>query len=261
MSTVLLVTSVALLSMCLPEGGNHLVFSVTTDLQRVLLGRPGEPLRDAKAYVLVNGVAVVSENGMIDAKALDLAAIAQQLAPYADRERGVVYFNVCYRRPSPDRREEFLLWALYGFAVHRGFRDAKVGNSYMTESFDWEKHIARVNETSAGDPDGDEPPIGNDLVRVYPVRTILSRYLTPHADCVVDVLHPFGKDGLARETLEAIEKFVPKTQVKRKRVIHVRIWSQAEGRQAADDFMSKRDSTAFAESLGYELSTVEHTPR
>jgi hypothetical protein len=243
-----------------PEDGNHLVLSVTTDLQRTLLGRTGEPLRDAKAYVLINGEAVLSTDGMINTKALDLPALRQQLAPFADRGKGLVYFNVCYR-PVLDRGEEVLLWALYGFAVHAGFRDARVGNSYIP-SFVWDTHIAKVNEAVAGEPDGDEQPIGNEIVSVYPVRTALSRYLTSNADCIVDVLKPLDKDVLTSDLHEAIQQFVSKTELKRKKLIQLRIWTKGpESRQLANDFMSKRDPKAFAASLGFEDSTVSHTPR
>src|SRR5207244_12265103 len=123
------------------DSGNHLVLPVTTDLQRSLLASPGEGLRDVKAYVLVNGIAVMSRDGMIDAKALDLAAIRQQLAPFVDREKGVVCFNVCNTLPSKDSREEFLLWALDGFGRHTGFRHTSVGNSYMTDAFEDRKSV------------------------------------------------------------------------------------------------------------------------
>jgi hypothetical protein len=64
--------------------------------------------------VLVNGEAVMSTDGMINSKALDLPALRQQLAPFADANKGIVYFKVYYSpEPPPSRRnEEFLLWAL-----------------------------------------------------------------------------------------------------------------------------------------------------
>jgi hypothetical protein len=262
MNTILIAVHLTILPV-FPDGGNHLVLPVTTDLQRTLLGKHGEPLRDARAYVLVNGEAVMSTDGMINSKALDLPALRQQLAPFADANKGIVYFKVYYspEPPPSGRNEEFLLWALYGFAVHSGFRDARVGNSYLPR-FNWETLIARVNEAVAGESDGDESPIGNELVKVYPVRTILGRYLTSSADCVVDVLKPYTKDGLAPETLESIKQFVAKMQVKKRRVIEVRIWSKdADGQHAAEDFMINRDAKAFAELFGFEESSVSHTPR
>lgn len=259
MKSVLLVASLVLL-LSPADCGNHLVFPVSTDLQRTLLGRPGESLRDAKAYVLINGTAVMSGDGMIDAKALDLAAIREQLATLVDREKGVVCFNVCYNLPSRDREEEFLRLILQGFGRNSGFRDTKVSNSYMSEAFNWDKEIAAVNEKSTA-PDADETAIENDVVRVYPVRTTLSRYLTSNADCVVEILQPVGAAGLTPAMREAIQQIAPKANVRTKRVIQFRIWSQQEGRQAVDEFVSMGGAKELAESLGYEQSSVSHTPR
>ncbi len=72
---------------------NFLVFSVTTDLQRVLAGyvpRKGETL---KAFVALNGTSLQHEEGQFVPNALNVDAIRRSLAPFKDAEHGVVEFS------------------------------------------------------------------------------------------------------------------------------------------------------------------------
>jgi hypothetical protein len=60
-----------------------MVCPVLTDLQRKNLEvGPGV---EARAYVRINGNAVLKPSGEIDEKALNLQGIARALAPYSDR--------------------------------------------------------------------------------------------------------------------------------------------------------------------------------
>ena len=194
--------------------GSHLVFPITTELQRKLVqpGTGSDP-KHAKAYVLINGTGVVANNGKVDDNALDLDALRKALAPYAEPKDGVVVVSLVYRLKGSAE-----LWAtIQAFGKDAGFRHAKVSNTYMGQDFDWEKHIARINEKVSG-ADSEETPTGNDIVRVYPIQTILSRYLTSNADCVVDVLQPVEKetDSIESRIREAVLTEVTKAKIQKK---------------------------------------------
>ena len=58
---------------------------------------------------------------------------------------------------------------------------------------------SQSSRRSARNPDATESPVEDDLVRVYPVRTKLSRFLLHHAeeDCFIKLAEPI--DGRFRE--------------------------------------------------------------
>jgi len=239
-------------------GGNHLVFPITTELQRKLV-QPwtSGDAKHAKAYVLINGTGVVADNGKVDDNALDLDALRKALAPYAEPKDGVVVLNMVYRLKGSAE----LVATIKAFGKDAGFRDAKVINTYMGQDFDWEKHIARINE-KVGGADRDETPTGSDIVRVYPIQTILSRYLTSNADCVVDVLQPVENetDSIEARIREAVLTEVPKAEIKNKGRILFRVSSKPSARKVIDQF-AEQGSKELAQMLGYEEASVQSGSR
>ncbi len=238
-----------------PSGGNYLVFPITTDLQHTLLGA-GE---EAKACVLINGSSIV-KNSMIDASALDLQALAKELAPYADRDKGIVFFNIRFGQKSVgfDRQaSSMLMLALEAFGRRAGFHTVNVSQSAY---IDWEKSIAAVNEKTNGQTDEDESAVGNELVRVYPVRTPLTRYLLGNNDCVVDVLAPISEEGgeaLSAEIRKAILRYVPKAGVTHQDTINFRVRSGNGSEKAIDQF-KRQDSVGLTKVLGYKQQTITY---
>ena len=135
-------------------------------------------------------------------------------------------------------------------------------HSYGGEQFKYEQLIASINERIRAEPDQKESAIGNNLVKVYPVRTILTRYLTSNSDCVVDVLPTFdGKhDGLTPEIREAIVRYVTKLKFKSKYRLFLRmVSSNQKGHDAIDRFI-RVQRNELADLLGFQEIVVAHTP-
>src|SRR5205814_471973 len=162
------------------------VFPVKTDLQRTAMGMD----KNTRACVLVNSDGVRREDNALHWTSLDFDGLRKSLMPHKEgKEAGVVFY--IYHQPSPDREfEQFrklLRWSLVGAGQEMGFRSARCVEGGHGP---WSEHMADIERKTAGRADADERLTGNDLVQVYPVRTVLSRYLFHNADCVVTVAPP-----------------------------------------------------------------------
>jgi len=239
---------------------NFAVYPIKTTLQRKQMGWSTEDQANARAYVAINGMAVVDDAGVIDEKALDLDALRKALAPYADHQNGVVFINVKYNSfPARNHNaEQLVVWGLEGFGRDTGFKSARAYVTYFNDRrFDWAKEIALVNEKVAGRADDDEEPIGDDLVKVYAVRTAFSAFLTG-ADCIVEVLavpNDDGKSLLTQTVHQAIVKYVGEAKLwdKKRVVFGVRLTTLKEPSQR-DRLFGELD--ALAKSLGFSASSV-----
>lgn len=104
---------------------------------------------------------------------------------------------------------------------------------------------------------------GDEIVRVYPVRTALSRFLTQNADCVVDILPPFGKETqlLDLKLRNSLQNYLPRVEVKEKGRIMFRVSTDRDARNALDRFVNTGSHRELAQSVGYKEATVRDTPR
>ncbi len=150
-----------------------MVFTVTTDLQRRLLDAV-HPQPSLKAWALING-ACIREDFTIDTQVLDLIALRKTLAPYRDSKKGTIQITIALQQGGPSNPSRMM------DEFPRASMQCTVGT--ISRKFPWENLIAEIRKYVDPGPDGDETPAGNDLVKVYPVRTLLSRYLTKGADC------------------------------------------------------------------------------
>ncbi len=85
---------------------------------------------------------------------------------------------------------------------------------YPATDISWKELSATFTGTPR-QPKGAEPATANDLVKAYPVRTELSRYLTEDSDCVVVIIPSLEKDkGQIRQqvrdaVIDAVAKLKP----------------------------------------------------
>ena len=241
------------------------VMPVTTECQRITAGR------DARAYVLVNGEALRQNRVTLDGRALNLEGLREQLKPYADPENGTVHFYIrCVQKESyivregrkkvlkegspdgpPPKKDyvTFLLrWALIGFGKDAGFRDATAEVTYhFGGKKSWETVVAELKKGLAEDAGLDEPGIGNEKFKVYPVRIALSRFMYDDADCV---LHVLVKRGIGPKDLKAIEESVAKLKLKNKRSLLITGPTKAA--------ISLWRPTFYKERLGFKQGTFSY---
>ena len=231
------------------DESNFLVLPVTTDLQRSAWN--GDPR--ARAYVLVNGTAILQGDATIRWQALDFDALAKALTPLRKDKDTVVIFQVIHDALKQPDAGRVIRWALIGFARENGFPDVRVVEN-IRGGFDWQKHIAAMNEKIGAQPDGDEPAAKGGSVVVHPVRTVLSRYLFEGADCVVTLTTPFpnGSDGKLRPEVEtAIRRRVAALKLPHKGAVLFRVGYKDGGRDAAERFY-ETVAKELAEALGFK---------
>jgi hypothetical protein len=169
-----------------PEGGpkgaqppgakNHLVFPVRTELQRLILGK------DVSVFVTLDLMGVV-KGGSLNQSAL--GSIRHDLAGAGARD-GIVHFRVFHDKTADSHENKRLHDALRGLARTEGFRGAKIDEELRNDDLTWRERVAGIGAGRPGSLRGDEGGLGNNSVRIYPVRTPLSRLLFEGSDCVVD---------------------------------------------------------------------------
>jgi hypothetical protein len=252
------------------EEGNFVVLPVTTDLQRSAMGMD----KASTACVVINDAALRRDDNLIRGTTLDFDALHKALLPLRkkSKEATVTFHLVCESFDKTD--EEFrklLRWVLIGFGQEFCFfRHARCTMSGPLK-LPWQKHWEALRAKMAGKTDADEAATGNDLVMVYPVRTLLSRHLFDNSDCVITIIPPFAEDSdfsLSREATEAIHRYVGELDLKptEKGRLFFRIRHKAapDNIKAASDNAHERfyKNTAkeIASSLGFETYNVQYTP-
>ncbi len=256
LATLLAITGLAFAPLAsTADESNFLVLPITTELQRSALGnRPA-----AKAYVLVNGNGLINSNTVLW-KALDFNALRKALTPFKEGKDAAVIFRISHDGSNSSDATQLLGWTLVGFGRQEvGFRDAHTV-TIIDGSFNWEKHLAAINERLAGKPDGTEAPTGNDAVKVSPVQTALSRHLFGNADCVVSITQPFDErwDGkLPPELDKDIREHVAKLKLADKGKLLIRFRYKAGSQDAANRFYLSA-AKDLAEALGFERHVTEY---
>jgi hypothetical protein len=111
-------------------------------------------------------------------------------------------------------------------------------------------------------PEGDEAPIGNDLVKVFPVQTFISSIKTDNADCFVKIVPRLENDSgeaLPDEIRNAILELVPQveTRDKKKLLFHV---SYIDGRaDRTIEWFRTTGARELARLLSFEDGVVSST--
>jgi hypothetical protein len=229
---------------------NRIIFPVTTDLQRLLLNE-----RECRAVVLLNGSEMISGTE-VDAKSLDLKRLREELQPYADQAKGVVSFEILMGQKSFgfDRQTtDLMTYTLEGFGQRAGFHRARVSTTMYV---DWDERMARVNDKTRVQSEGDESAVGDDSVKAYPVQTILSWYLMDSCDCVVDIRIPLSKPGskeLDPGVGEATASAVKQLKIKDRSSINFRVSRKMNSPEIIEVF--EKDHS-ISKSLGFEKQTV-----
>jgi RNA polymerase sigma factor (sigma-70 family) len=233
-------------------GKNCFVFPIRTELQRALLPWDGDK-RTTKAVVVIDGMSLVRPDGSVDSTALDFAALRKALKPYAGKGHGV-FLQAYFLTGTSQEAAAFLCWALEGFGRETGFDTPRAMQTWFNgQTFDWKAETEAARKT---DPEGDEPGTGDAVVKVYPVRTALSRQRVK-ADCVVDILVPLegDGDGLKPGVREAIVRYVGQLNLTQKGSVRFRV--RRRGNAAAFGRFRETTAPSLARSLGFKSHSVE----
>jgi len=243
---------------------NFAVYPVTTPLQRTLLSWSDEEGSELKAYVSVNGEAVVNAAGLIDERALKLASLRNALKPYTNRENEAAVLTIHWKS-APGRNQDagqLLVWGLEGFAVRDiGFKTARGWVTYHNDrDFDWAKTIDAAKRKIVAGADQSEEALDSEFVNVYPVQTELSRLLTGNADCVVDVLAPpeGGEELMLKPIIrKVIVRLVGQADLRDKKAVSFLIkggMGKIQQQGGVEKYMKELDD--LAKELGFAGSSV-----
>ena len=247
---------VAILPAARSQENDYLCLPVTTELQRRELVGP-----DISVYAAINGAALV-RGSTIDTKNFDLAAFRRELSGLAKQRPGGVKIYLLNATGQAERSAvDFSIDALAQIGRRAGFETAQTGMVGHNSQWTWREELNSIPAAVEGQPEGEEAALGDQHVRVYPVRTRLSRWLTSNADAVVVVRQPFDgrTPGLPEKTVESIRQWVGKLAITNKRKLLICLDSTAAGRPFLDRFVEV-GAKELASSLGFSSSSVRNSP-
>lgn len=196
---------------------HFIILPVTTPLQRCLLGEPADPKESASFCVFVNANKV-TEQELQNKKSEFFSEFSTQLAERARYFNGIVRIQVV-DDGSGKPFKEMQPWlgkladACEQRALAVGFSSVKSSRVFGATIFQrWAESTAAQELNDKKQQTLQEEAVGDDLVNVYMVRTLLSRLLT-NATCVVEVkpvLKHRDIDGFPVTLLASLGEFVPK---------------------------------------------------
>jgi len=230
-----------------------LLFPVTTDLQRALLS----PHEDASAYLAIYGNGVIA-NGRADLASLNIDELRTGLKPLAVPGEGAIYVSIRYENWTPQpKAEKELQQAIERVCQEAGFERKWIGQTYAHGG--WHE-VNRAVERNSDAPGAEEGHLGDWHVRVYPVSTGLSRYLTNDADCCVEIRQPLdGRQAdLSPFVRQTISQFVDKLALDKRERIQFHVSSTEAGQPDVVRF-SAIIAAQFARQIGFESATVRQT--
>lgn len=240
------------------QGKNFIVYAYDkTELQDYLIGSSKRHNReDHKAYVIVDGESMVNDEGLIIPDSIDWDMLATEMRKLRVDERSVATFHVLPGDAPGDFR--MLTWLLEGFGRNRCRFDHVYWRSSSDNADFWQRIEASQEFTN--DSPGPENGVGNELVRVFPVQTFLSRYNSDDADCVVRVIPQLIQQPQPemRGAIQAsMLKYVPMLELERTKKLLILI-NYHEDAQDSIDWLRDTGARVLAEKLGFEEVTF-HT--
>lgn len=246
------------------QSKNYVLFPITTALQRSLAMST-----NADAYAQFD-VAEVVQDGAFDASRFDKDTFRNDLAMLVQKIRIAkpslqIFFR--YAGVALDRKDKQAMEnAVTGVCRQAGFDKVRTG---MTgEGGTWNDKMARF--ANVADDDGAaEIPIETEFVRVFPVRTKLTRFLLGSSDydCLIELRQPI--DGRFTEFSEAsrqaISQQVAKLDLPQKRTVSFHCLATKAGQGSVERYFGRRNGSpppadAFIKELGFQGCTYGMTP-
>ena len=228
---------------------------VTTELQR--LGtqsstRWGYDRSTAKLRVFVNGAALARDDGTLDTAAVFscVRRLGDVLGTWANRGQGSVCFEVLWNGSPGETSylhyyDDILSLALEGLAQRAGFLPSHARIKFHGKPWDWDSIVADIAKNAEKNIKADESGVGDELVKVYPVRTAISRHDWPGVDCVIHVRLPAHK--MTAEMAEKIRSLMPgyvdELDLEKKVRVYL-MWSLSQWPQASEAQMYRTKQLA-----------------
>lgn len=243
--------------------GDRFIFCpVTTELQRSLLGAVNEPQKDASLCVFVNFAAYKDDE--IDKSSSFFAGLSDRLAKFAEVDNRHATFVVLVARSDDFEKADKRATALAKLCEQLGRAAGFMSAKYMVGFyFDWSKEIENAESAAKLSDSQVENSVGDDRIRVFPVRTFLSRMLLTDADCIVNILPVVRQNDGTRfpdDFVPSMQRFVPELKYARKKLLFMRARYVMSARKRIEDWgENQAGRKAFAQQFGFENSNLQQT--
>ena len=182
-----------------PKPKNYVGFPIKTQLQRALLYTT-----TANVYLMFD-VAEIMNKSELKLERMDIDGFRSDLSAMA-KQTGVAKpgLKICFRFAglSLDNNQiKAVERAVAPICRQAGFGKVSVSNSFGGGN--WQDEIGRFANLADGDANAEESPIEDEFMRIYPVRTKLSRFILSDVDydCHIELRQPI--DGRFKELSEA----------------------------------------------------------
>jgi hypothetical protein len=237
---------------------------VTTDAQRRLLGYVREPAADASLSVLVNYAAFANEE--LDSSSPVFRTLAGELAKFAKQDDRFAKFrvlvgdrgNVPFDQVRDKAHSLAQLCATIGRAA--GYQSARWSTSFG--GWRWDSHVNVAEAAARAAKSKVEDSVGDHRVRVYPVRTFLSR-LETDADCVVDVIPELRAAPAMKfpdDFVAAMAEFIPQIKYENNQKLLIRVRVTESAQKPLDEWVSDREArSALARRFGFQECSVSQS--
>ena len=227
---------------------SYFIYPVTTELQRQVI-----PHR-ADVVVIMDTTAAIND-GKISLDGLNLDRLRKDLLEYK-KGNARMHFNLFFKgvEERERRAQDLLRYAFIGAAHDQGFSKVTAFGTWSNDDIGWPEFVDTLTNKKPRQPKGDEGAKGDDVVKVFPVRSELSRFLTRDADCVVFVIDSLAKENgkIPDRIRDATAKYVAELKLTHKKGISFSI-QLFEG-----DIKGPlvTECGQFAMDLGFERCTV-----
>ena len=242
------------ISICTPAPGqdpqaptNYLIYPVTTELQRELAPS------GVNVMVFIDATDVLW-NDKFNLEPLNLKELSKALQPYKKPDTKLNYTLFSRKMTKQEAvREQILRYALIGIAHECGVPKVSAVCTTPVPDKSWTDYKNGFTSPPR-QPVSDEAVSKNELVKVYPVYTELSRCLTSDADCAVIVTPSLvdAKGKIPEDIRVAITELVEKQKLKHKVKVSFHLAHIFNDSKQ----LLLNDLYKFAETLGFETSTV-----
>lgn len=242
-----------------------------TALQKFLMNKQSDG-SDHVAHLLVDGQALMADEAL-NLQAIDWAELKTDLQSIYERKliqqiksppkRSLMiktYFTDNFG-DKLGRNSDFINWTLGGFAKQAvQFEVVNLSATFSSGGEGlWEKFdpIASDYKTLV-DEKADENPKENDHVKVFPVRTFLSRLLTDNADCVVVIKSKFSEDfneELPRAVRTSMSVFSRQLQFDKKQKV-LFSFNSSQGGEKVREWFIEQGAREMQLALGFQSWVV-----
>lgn len=234
------------------DSQNFFVAAISTELHRATLSSSADTYAVVNCNPLVGDgepdLSTLDKEGFV-ANLTDVTPLRSQLLLVCRYQFPVDADNALRKRINDQLKE---------LAASAGYRRIKV--SEVRTSADWKRDYQRASQFDQP-AEAHEPLVENELVRVFPVRTQLSRFVHGDASCIVEIVRPI--DGHTKEISSDLESSirsaVQEVRLTEKRIMQFKLSSTSAGRDQVEILFDSRPPPRIPDSNDPVLLEIYRT--